>query len=191
MKCLWINMMKNWIKDIQYKLQTILREIVIVQSLSHVRLFVFHRPQHTRPPCPSLSPGVCSNSCPLNQLCHSTILFCCTLLLLHSIFPSIRVFSNELALCIRWLKHWSFSFSITSSDEDSGLISFRIDCFDLLPVQGCSQECSPAPQFESINFLALSLPYGPTLTSIHDYWKKKIALTIHIIVGKAMSLLFI
>ena len=148
-----------------------------------------HGPQHTRPPCPSLSPGVCSNSCPLNQLCHSTILFCCTLLLLHSIFPSIRVFSNELALCIRWLKHWSFSFSITSSDEDSGLISFRIDCFDLLPVQGCSQECSPAPQFESINFLALSLPYGPTLTSIHDYWKKKIALNRQTFVDKVMSLL--
>ena len=95
MKCLWINMMKNWIQDVYNINYKTYWEIVIVQSLSHVRLFVFHGPQHTRPPCPSLSPGVCSNSCPLNQLCHSTISFCCTLLLLHSIFPSIRVFFPE------------------------------------------------------------------------------------------------
>ena len=91
------------------------------------------------------------------------------LLLLPSIFPRIRVFSNESALCIRWPKYWSFSFSISPSNEYSGLISFRIDGFDLHTVHG-TQESSSAPQFESINFSMLSLLYGPTLTSIHDYW---------------------
>ena len=73
-------------------------------------------------------------------------------------------------LCITWSKYWSFSFSISGSNEYSGLISFRIDWFDLLAVQG-TQESSPAPQFESISSLALSPFYGPTLTSIYDYWK--------------------
>ena len=95
------------------------------------------------------------------------LILCCPPLLLLSIFPNIRVFSNESALCIRWPKYWSFSFSISPSSEYSGLISFRIDCFDLLAIQ----ESSPAPQFECLNSLALSLLYGPTLTSIHDYWK--------------------
>ena len=67
---------------------------------------------------------------------YNHLVFCCPLYLLPSIFPSIRVFSNELALCIRWPKYWSFSFSISPSNEYSGLISFRIDCFDLLAVQG-------------------------------------------------------
>ena len=89
------------------------------------------------------------------------------LLLLPSIFPSIRVFSKELALRIRWPKDWSFSFSISSSNEYSGLISFRIDWFDLLAVQ----ESSPAPQFKTISSLTLSFLYGPTLISIHNYWK--------------------
>ena len=92
------------------------------------------------------------------------------LLLPPSIFPSIKVFSNESVLCIRWPKYWSFSFNISPSNEHSGLISFRIDWFDLLAVQG-TLESSPTPQFKSINCLALSFLYGPTLTSIHDYWK--------------------
>ena len=87
-----------------------------------------------------------------------------------SIFLSIRVFSSESVLCIRWPKFWSFSFSTSPSNVYSGLISFRIDWFDLLAVQG-TLESSPTPQFKSINSLALSLLYGPTLTSIHDYWK--------------------
>ena len=85
-------------------------------------------------------------------------------------FPSIRVFSKESALHITWPKYWSFSFSISPSNEYSGLISFRIDWFDLLALQG-TLKSSLAPQFESINSLALSLLYGPTLTSVHDYWK--------------------
>ena len=88
--------------------------------------------------------------------------------LLPSVFPSIRVFSTESILCIRWQKYWSFSFSISPSTEYSGLISFRIHWFDLLTVKG-SQESSPIPQFESINSSALNIIYDPTLTSIHDY----------------------
>ena len=85
-----------------------------------------------------------------------------------SVFPSIRVFSNESAFCIRWSKYWSFSFNIRSSNEHSGLICFRMDWFDLLAMQG-TQESSPRPQFKNISSLALSFLYSPTLTSIHDY----------------------
>ena len=95
------------------------------------------------------------------------LILCRALLLLPSIFPSIRVFSNESVLPIRWPKYWSFSFSISSSNEYSRLISFRMDWLDLLAVQGYS----PTPQFKSINSLALSFLYSPNLTSIHDYWK--------------------
>ena len=90
--------------------------------------------------------------------------------------------------CIRWPKYWSFSFKISASNEYSGLISFRIDWFDLLAVQG-TQESSPTPQLKNISSSALSFLYSPTLTSIYDDWKV-IALTIHTFVGKVMSLLF-
>ena len=92
------------------------------------------------------------------------LILCCPLLLLPSVIPSIRVFSSESALHIRWSKYWSFSFSISPSNKYSGLISFRIDWFDL----GFPRDCqvSPrAPQFESISSLVLSLLCGPTLTS--------------------------
>ena len=88
------------------------------------------------------------------------------LLLLSLIFSNIRIFPIELALCIKWLKYWSFS--ISPSNEYSECISFRIDWFDLFAVHGILH----APQFESISSLALSLLYGPTLASVHDYWKK-------------------
>ena len=89
-----------------------------------------HGLQHARPPCPSPTPRVYSNSCPSDHLiCHS-------LLFLPSIFPSMRVFSNESVLCTRWPKYWSFSCSISHSNEYSGLVSFRIDWLDLLAVQG-------------------------------------------------------
>ena len=96
---------------------------------------------------------------------------CHPLLLPPSIFPSIRVFSNESALRIRWPKYRSFSFSISLSNEHPGLISFRMDWLDLLAVQGTLKESSPTPQFKSINSLALSFLHSPTLTSIHDHWK--------------------
>ena len=91
------------------------------------------------------------------------------LLLLPSIFPSIRVFSNESVLRNRWPKYWSFS--VSPSSEYSGLISFRIDWFNLLAIQGTLQESSLTPQFKSINSSMLSLLYGPSLTCIHDYCK--------------------
>ena len=99
------------------------------------------------------------------------LIICCPLLLLPSIFPSIGVFSNESALHIRWPKYWNFSFSISPSNEYSGLISFRIDWLDLLAVQGTLKSLSPTPQFKRINSWALSFLHSPTLTSIHDYWK--------------------
>ena len=89
------------------------------------------------------------------------LILCCPLLLLPSVFPSIMVFSNESALHIKWPKYWSFSFSISPSNEYPGLISSRIDLFPCHPRD--SQEPSPATQFESINFSTLSLLYGPTL----------------------------
>ena len=93
-------------------------------------------------------------------------ILCCPLLLLLSIFPSIRVFSNESALRIRWPKYWSFSFSISPSNEYSGLISLGLTG-SLLQSRD-SQESSPTPQFKSINFLVLSVLHSPTLTSVHD-----------------------
>ena len=97
-------------------------------------------------------------------------ILCCPLLLLPSIFPSIRVFSNESAHPIRWPKFWSFSFNISPSNEYPGLISSRMDWLDLLAVQ-YSQESSPTLQFKSINSSVFSFLYSPTLTSIHDHWK--------------------
>ena len=91
------------------------------------------------------------------------ILKCCCLLLLPSIFPSIKVFSNNSALHIRWPKYWSFSFNISPSNEHPRLISFRMDWLDLIAVHGTSQESSPTSQFKSINSLALSFLYSPTL----------------------------
>jgi len=97
------------------------------------------------------------------------LILCHPLLLLPSNFPSIRVFSNESVLCIRWPKYWSFSFRSSSSNEYSGLISFRIDWFN----QGSARDSqeSSTPQFKSINSSVLSFLYSPTLTSIHDYRK--------------------
>ena len=103
-------------------------------------------------------------------------ILCHLLLLLPSIFPSIRVFSNESVLRIRWPKYWSFSFSISPSSEYSGLISFGWISLHLdLVGSPCSprhsQESPPTPQFKSITSSAFSFLYSPTLTSIHDYWK--------------------
>ena len=98
------------------------------------------------------------------------LILCRPFLLLPSIFPSIRVFSNESVLHIRWPKYWSFSFSISPSNEYSGLISFRMDWLDLLAVQGLSRVFSNTTVQKHQFSTQLSL-YSPTLTSIHDYWK--------------------
>ena len=116
-------------------------------------------------------------------------ILCHPLLLLPSIFPSFRVFTNESVLRIRWPKYWSFSFSTSPSNEYSGLISFRIDCFDLLAVQGTLksllQHHSPKPsilQCSAFFIVQFSHPYMTT--------GKTIALTRRTFVGKVMSLLF-
>ena len=100
----------------------------------------------------------------------SHLILCCPLLLRPPIPPSIRGFSNESTLRIRWPKYWSFSLSISPSNEHPGLIFFRMDWLDLLAVQG-TQESSPTPQFKSINYSALRFPHSPTLPSMHDHWK--------------------
>ena len=100
------------------------------------------------------------------------LVLCCPLLLPPSIFPSIRVFSSESVLRIRWPNYWGFSLSISPSNGYSGLISFRVDWLDLLAVQR-TLESSPTPQFKSVNS-ALSFLYSPTLTSVHDYYKNHI-----------------
>ena len=142
-----------------------------IQSLSRVRLFV------------TPWTAICQASLSITNsrsilklmsiksvMLSSHLILCRPLLLPPSVFPSIRVFSNESVLRIRWPKDWSFSFIVSPSKEYSGLISFRMDWLDLLAVQG-TQESSPTPQFRSINSSALSFLYSPTLTSIHDYWK--------------------
>ena len=128
-----------------------------------------HRLQHARLSCPSSSPRACSNSCPLSWWCHPTISSSVvpSSSWLQS-FPASGSFLTSRLFHIRWPKYWSFS--ISPSNECSGLISFRIDWFDLLAVQGTFKS-SPAPQFERINSSALSFLYSPTLTSVHDYWK--------------------
>ena len=98
------------------------------------------------------------------------LILCRPLLLLPSIFLSNRVFSNESVLHIRWPKYWSFSFSISLSSECSGLISFRIDWFDLLTVQGTHKSLLQHRSSKA-SILQHSLLYGPTLTPIHDHWK--------------------
>ena len=95
-----------------------------------------HEPQHARPPCPSPTPRVHPNLSIASVMPSNHLILCHPLLLLPSIFLSIKVFSYESVLCIRWPKYWSFSFSMSPSNEHSGLISFRIDWFDLLAVQG-------------------------------------------------------
>ena len=111
------------------------------------------------------------------------------LLLLPSIFPSIRIFSNELALCIRWPKYWSFSFSISPYSEYSGLISFRMDWFDLLAVQGTlksllQHHSSKASILRCSAFYIVQLSHPYTATG------KTVALTRRTFVGKVTSLLF-
>ena len=147
-----------------------------------------HGLQHTRLFCPSPSPEFHSDSCPLSRWCHPTILILCCPLLLPSIFPIIRVFSNESALCIRWPKYWSFSFSISPSSECLGLISFRIDWLDLSVVQGTFNSLQHRNPKASIPrhsaFFMAQLSYLYMITG------KTIALTIWIFVSKVMSLLF-
>ena len=146
-------------------------QFISVQLLSHVQLFA--TPWITACQA-SLS---ITNSWSLLKLMSiesvipsNHLILCRPLLLLPPIPPSIQVFSNESTLCMRWPKYWSFSFSISPSNEHPGLISFRTDWLDLLAVQG-TLESSPTPQFKSINPSVLSFLHSPTFTSIYDHWK--------------------
>ena len=149
----------------------VLVQLSSVQSLS--RVWLFATPWMAARQA-SLS---ITNSCSLLKLMSIEsvmpsihLILCRPLLLLPSILPSIRVFSNESTLCMRWSKYWSFSFSIIPSKEIPGLISFRMDWLDLLAVQGTLksllQHHSSKASISALNFL-----HSPTLTSIHDHWK--------------------
>ena len=154
-----------------------------------------HEPQHARPSCPSPTPGVHTNPCPSSRWCQPTIsssvvpFSSCPQSLPASFRP--RVFSNESALCIRWPKYWSFSFSfsISPSNEHPGLISFRMDWLDLLAVQGTlksllQRHSSEASIFRRSAFFIVQLSH-PYMTT-----GKTIALTSRTFVDKVMSLLF-
>ena len=120
----------------------------------------------------------------------SHLILCCHLPLLPSIFPSSRVFSNESALCIRWSKYWSFSFSISPSNEHSELISFRMDWFDLLAVQGILKSLLPHYSLKASIFFRYSAFFIVQLSHPYMTTGKTIALTIWTFVGKVVSLLF-
>ena len=146
-----------------------------------------HGLQHARPPCPTPTPGVYSNSCPLSPSKH--LILCHPLLLPPSIFPSISVFSNESVLHIRCPKNWSFSFGISPSKEYSGLISFRMDWLDLLAVQGTlksllQHHSSKASILWCSAFFIVQLSHSYMITG------KTTALNRRIFFDKVMPLLF-
>ena len=148
-----------------------------------------HGLQHTRSPCPSLTPRVYSNSSIELVMPPNHLILCCPLLLLPAIFPSIRVFSNESALCTRWPKYWSFSFNISPSNKYSGLISFRMDWLDLLAVQRTlksllQHHSSKASILRRLAFFIVQLSH-PYMTT-----GKTIALTRWTFTGKVISVLF-
>ena len=130
-----------------------------------------HELQHTRLSRPSLSPSWLKLMSIESVMPSNHFILCRPLLLLPSVFPSMKAFSSKSTPHIRWPKCWNFSFTISPSKEYSGLISFMDRLFWSPCCSKDSQESSPAPQFKSINSLVLSLLYGPTLTSIPDYWK--------------------
>ena len=144
-----------------------------------------HESQHARPPCPSPSPGVHSDSCPSSQWCHPAI---SSSVVPFPIPPSIRVFSNESTLRMRWPKYWSFSFSIIPSKEHPLLISFRRDWLDLLAVQGTLKSLLQYHSSKASILWHWAFFIVQLSTSIHDYWKKQ--LTRQTFVSKVVSLLF-
>ena len=146
--------------------------------------------QHARLPCISPSPRVCSNSCPNESVMPSNhLILCRPLLLLPSNFPSLRVFSSESVLRIRWPKYWNFSFNISPSNEHSGLISFSIDWFDLLAVQGTLKSLLQH-HVSKASILLCSAFFIVQLSYPHMTTGKTIALTRQTFLGKVISLLF-
>ena len=149
-----------------------------------------HGLQHARLSYPSPTPGAYSNLCPLSQWCHPTIsILSCLLLFLPSIFPSIMVSSNESVLRIRWPKYWSFSFSIRTSNEYSGLISFSIEWFGPLAVQGTLKSLLQHNSSKA-SFLQCSAFFMVQLSHTYMTTGKIGALISWTFLGKVMSLLF-
>ena len=148
-----------------------------------------HKSQHARTPCLSPTPGVHSDSCPSSPWCHPATSSCHPLLLLAPILPSIKIFSSESTLCMRWPKYWSFSFSITPSKENPGLIFFRMDWLDLLAIQGTLKSLL---QHHSSKASILRCSAFFTVQLSHPYMTtgKTRALTRWTFVGKLTSLLF-
>jgi len=157
----------EWISKMLYPYNGVFSSVQFSRSVVSDSLQL-HELQHTRPPCPSPTPGVHLNSHPSMPSSH--LILHHPHHLLSPIPPSIRVFSNESTLCMSWPKYWSFSFSIIPSKEYPGLISFRMDWLDLLAVQGVLRVFSNTI-VQKHQFFALSFLHSPTLTSIHDYWK--------------------
>ena len=162
LKCTW-----NIIQDRPHLWLQIIPHLSSVQLLNPVWLFVT--------PCTAAHQASMSitNSQNLLKLMSIELVMpshhlslCHPLLLLPSILPSIRVFSNESACRIRWPKYWSFSFNLNPSNEHPGLISFKMDWFDLLAVQGTLKSLLQHQQFKSIDSSVLSFLYSPTLTSM-------------------------
>ena len=146
----------------------------LVQSLSRVRLSATAWTTARQASLPITKFWSLLKPVPIESVMPSShLILCRPLLLPPSIFPSIRVFSNESALCIRWPKYWNFTFNISPSNVHPGLISFRMDWLDLLAVQGTLKSLLQYHSSKSINSWALSFLYSPTLTSIHDYWKNR------------------
>ena len=149
-----------------------------------------HGPQHAMLPCPSPSSQTLLKFMSIESVMPSSqLILCCPLFLLPSIFPSIKVFSSESVLHIRWPEYWSFSFSISPSNKYSGLISFRMDYLDLLAVQGTLKSLL---QRHSSKALILQCPASFIVQLLYPYMTtgKTIALTRLTFVGKVMSLLF-
>ena len=145
---------------------------IVVQLLSHIQLFETPWTVACQAPLSSIISRSLLKFISVESVMPSNhLILCCPLLLLPSIFPSIRVFSNELALPIRWSNYWSFSFSNSPSNEYSGLISFMIDWLDLLSVQGTLKSLLQHDSLKSINSSMLSLLSGPILISVHNYQK--------------------
>ena len=155
-----------------------------------MRIYVLdsHGLQHARLPCPSPLLELAQTHVHQVLMPSSHFILCHPLLLLPSIFPSIRIFSNESALCIRWPKYWSFSFSISPSNENSGLISCRIDWFDILAVQR-TLKCLLQHHISKA-FIQCSAFFRVQFSNPYMTTGKTIALTRWTFVGKVMSVLF-
>ena len=192
-----LNLEVNLAISLLYEVRILLSVIVLYSSFSTVQFSLsvvsdclqLHEMQHARPPCPSPTPGVHPKLCPLSWWCLPTIYPLSSPSPLLSILLSIRVFSNESALCIRWPKYWSFSFNISPSNEHPELISFRVDWLDLLAVQGTLKSVLQHHSSKA-SMLWCSAFFIVQHSHLYITTGKTIALTRQTFVDKVMSLFF-